>query len=255
MHIQNLSDLGRAMKSLACVGITMALDTPQGKRGVRCREMVVAGGRTRCCSQHEEWPQDTLTRALAPDFVLLRVNINPKWIEKLQESGVEVMERDPNRAVEISRSHVDLAQFYGVSPAEYLANMPSSGIAVFGKDGVKHVSAMSLISELLNNGFSITRPYVERKSWERMAVLVVPFKKNHQSDASAFIFVLSNLLKGSWEFAHIYANPPQLKKNEDDQKTMTFRITHTVNLAHRNAEGVATCKIVYNHGLWDYVEA
>jgi len=177
--------------------------------------------------------------APAPDTILVKFNINPRWAQRFEEAGVS--RRIPFE-VDLEEKHIAHALKSHRKPYRY-RDIADSGVPVFGMDGVSKVSILELLGELQENGYQPQGVHIRTRR-KRFDVLVIPFSQETSGERSLprqAVELLREFLKLScWGFAHIWANPP------DDQG----KIVHTVNLSHREPGKSPKRNLCFDHGLW-----
>lgn len=224
----------------ACVAAT--------KEGARCRNFLEQQGQL--CPRHQKEfnEKGTVPMASPPDVILMRININQTWRDRLEAGGIGRKIVDWQR---LEGKHVAHAEGLGRAPYRF-RDVADSGVPVFGPDGVCHVSLLKLWTELVEKGFCIQEMHLQSRRDGKMDTLVITLARQKPTQVSfspeVALAVLPDLLNTSYGFVHIWANPSQ----EDKEKKKV--VVHTVNVSHREPEKRSLCQLHYNDGLWSVVE-
>ncbi|MDP3882497.1 MAG: hypothetical protein Q8Q48_00360 [Candidatus Staskawiczbacteria bacterium] len=204
------------------------------KTGGRCRNAAQPG--RLFCNGHGNGDE----RAVWPNRILLKANINERQAEKFLRLGVPEVQQDEQAKDQKHAAHAVAA---GRDAHRYRKDAADSGVPVFGKDGAQNVSVEMSLCELLAV-YTIVNIHIRaRRDQNRwMRVLVVVFAKEGENVATEPV---KNSLRefygmSSWGFCHIWANPPQ----EDGT------VVNTVNLSHKDEANEATLSLRLNDGLW-----
>lgn len=171
-----------------------------------------------------------------PDKVLVKANINPRWLEKFTSQGV------PLRTANFSKqeaAHVADAQRVGRQAYAVRKNVADSGVPVFGKDGLQNALTVEAFEEICR-AYRLTDLHIfERRDRGLMYVLCLTFEKGEGEKKDLPADVAEFFAMSKWGFAHIWANPPK----EDGT------VVNTVNLSHRSDEA-AKWSLEFANGLW-----
>lgn len=182
--------------------------------------------------------------APAPDVVLEKARVNPKWIDRLVKDGVRWQTRDD---VALQARHAAMAEANHRQPNAIREDRADSGTPVFGPDGAKMVSVEGTDDQLLAAGFNLYDIHLYRKDEEdRMATLVTVFSKDKPVTpvSESAMAAARKFTKGAaLEAAHVWANGKDRRGN----------ITHTINMCHRLPDTKPECTLVFANGLWDLV--
>ena len=220
---------GTATRKMACYCATV--------NGGRCRH-IVEGRNT--CSDHK-----TDGRQIKPaDVVLLKVNINRKALHSLRGLGVRMLERNEQ---EINQKHVEHAQQHGRKADSY-REIADSGVPVFGKDGVRMAHSGRLLEELKESGYWICDAHIfqkEKQIQSGMATLVIQLERVRSGGISSVVLEkVRRMLSDTFEFTHVWSNPPQHDGRRVD----------TVNLSHRMPDARPELELTFDVGLWNASE-
>lgn len=204
----------------------------------RCRNQ--ATGENQRCNQHP----DTL-RAPKPTGVSFKLQIPRQRSQVLEEAGIPRFKMDF-----VGREEREISQAKSEGREAYrYRDVADSGTAVFGKPGLVSVrlgmagsptlGSIQLLQEL--DGFSISNvDLMARRDGEmdHLRILleqgvVDSFHLTHRAQEE-----LRKLLTSTWQYCHVWANPPRNGK-----------IVHTVNLLNRRDDPSKTL-LVFRGGLW-----
>jgi len=223
--------------SVTTLNSVRACKAPREDGVNRCRNHATETG---YCSIHA----DCSETAPAPDVILIKSRVNPKWTDRLVKAGVRWQTRDD---AALQARHAAMAEANRRAPNAIRDDRADSGTPVFGKDGAKLVSAEAVKDELMAAGHNVHDIHLYRKDeGDRMATLVIVMSKDKPvtpvgSWAQATAWELTQ--KTAWEAAHVWAN------GQDHRG----KITHTVNLCHRLPDTNPECTLAFAGGLWDLV--
>ncbi|MDP2637169.1 MAG: hypothetical protein Q8P03_00980 [bacterium] len=178
-----------------------------------------------------------------PDVVLVRMNVNQIQSFRLQEVGIE---RRPVDWLQREEKHLEHATAHGVEGNPNVSFV-ASGTPAFGsgKEGVRMACIKSAWDELVKGGYLLKDIHLipHRKNPE-MDVLVLGLQKDVPElpfPSSRAKERVEQFLKTTWEFVHVWLNPPQ----------STGEVVHTVNCMHRKADkGSEQCLHINGDGVW-----
>jgi hypothetical protein len=201
----------------------------------RCRNHATENG---YCAIHQNCDKT----ALAPDVVLLKARVNPKWIDRLVKADIRWQTRDD---VALQARHAAMAQANHRAPNAIRDDRADSGTPVFGPDGAKLVSVDGIEDHLVTAGYRYYDIHLYRKDeTDRMATLVIVMSKNEPiTPVSILAKVAARELtqNTAWEAAHVWANG----------KNSAGMIVHTINLCHRLPDTKPEATLAFANGLWD----
>jgi len=224
--------------SITTLNSIRACAAPRADGIVRCRLNAINGA---YCTAHAECGKT----APAPDVILFKARVNPKWIERFEEAGVRWQVRND---AALQERHAQMAETEHRQPNAVREERADSGTPVFGKDGAKSVSVETVKDELLGAGYCITDIHLYRRpSDQQMATIEVVMSTKPteytppQTETQETVWKL--IEKTSWEAAHVWANG----------KNSAGMIVHTINLCHRLPDAKPECTLTFAGGLWDLV--
>lgn len=222
----------------------------------------VNGGSARCrnlipCSSHP----DGQPSAPRPDVILLKINVGKlpdrqgqggDRVKRLQATGVKVVDRSPERAVQLAKEHLAQAERLGrdayrvreeregISPtgtvekvrdAEgkevFLPEAIDSGSPVFGRLGRQEVDLRGLVTELKAAGFHVTGTHVLARNWKPPARWVIEFSREAAGLDSFPHALFREFTACVFGQVDVWANPRD-KRGE---------VVHTVNCGERREAG------------------
>ena len=178
------------------------------------------------CAQHNHLGADP-DRLSAPEGVLVKVRLNPRWSERLTQAGVALVVADHEAR---DARHREQAQVINRSADAYKREgRADSGVAVFGRDGLEGTSLEALIVDLLApaSGYVITRAVVEPgRNGDRMSQLVLAFGQSGErvQIPHTALEAVKALGRSRWDHVHVWSNPPRTDGKRVD----------TVNASHRS---------------------
>lgn len=196
----------------------------------RCRNQATSGGR---CVEHPD-----ALRAPEPQVVLLKFNVNSQRGQELEVAGI------PRKAADwLSREekHVEHARD-NRREAYRFRDVADSGVPVFGKQGAMAVQVLPAWQELSVAGFHLRDIHLVSRRDGKMDILVMSLAKERESAAPSSLAaqLVTNILASSWEFVHVWANPPQ----------KDGAVVHTVNCVNRQPDQKRPNLLQFQDGLW-----
>jgi len=215
------------------------------KKGARCRRWAVNGNSF--CSQHAK--VKSVKIASPPDIILLKIRINKKWAKRFLEAGVSHTETTPQEEKE--RNYLLQAKKLRRSPSRY-GKCISSGVSVFGTEGLSKVWILSALIELLKKGYEITNLHIEdanitlQKNSSVLNImhnLVINMEKGEKKICweEEMSKLLGDFLPVCWGFVHVWANPVRNGK-----------VIHSLNIAHREPDIPPKLRLKFSNGLWNF---
>lgn len=209
----------------------------------------IRGGVARCrnmepCAAHP----DGQPPAPRPDVVLVKVNLNDKWIERFAKAGFRVLNRLPDRAEDLAAIHEEQAKRLGRDPfvirerREGHADDPESadsGCPVFGKDGLQSVG-IGLMEELEQAGFRLSGfPHILARDWKPPKRLVLQFTRAGEEVAFPWL-LFRQLINTCFGQVDVWAN------GRDGRGL----VVHTVNCGKRDDKASPFFRLEYAGGDW-----
>ena len=139
--------------------------------------------------------------------VLVKANINPKWLQRFQEAGISLKSPDEG-ALELK--HIFHALERRKNPYAIRQEIADSGTQVFGKSGEQNISINGLSQELRNAGYFPSGVHIRRRAEKKFNVLVIPFiAGGEESLLPQAASLLKEFFRVCWGYVHVWVNPPQ----------------------------------------------
>lgn len=151
--------------------------------------------------------------------VLVRIRLNPRWAERLQEAGVDLILRsleDERRLIERKKTEAESVgrePFRGERKDATGTLQPDSGKSVFGWDqrGRENVSLAFLERDLEKVGFVLAGANLMQKEGDRMYFLYLTFESSGRETPLApsreVMAMIRQLLGRFYGNVHAFKNP------------------------------------------------
>lgn len=228
------------MEGYACIAAI-------GDGKTRCRNEALPGSKF-CGRPHQEGA----TIAPPPDIIMLKPKVNPGWFGFLADK-IRLLPGE-RKASNILR-HIEQAKALGRDPFTLRKGIEDSGSPVFRGIAGQYISIAGLMRELTEARYILTDIHAKPAKNPPMVVLTIVLSRGvdlakvdpdilkiGESDIAKA--VMGIILGSVWEYAHIWANPPD---KED-------KVPHTVNLAHRHPAGTPAKNLEFSKGLWELTD-
>lgn len=215
------------------------------------------GGKARCrnqagkCSNHSK--PEFWSKAPTPDTVLVKVNINKRWLPLFQEA-VPRLQRTYAQAQKLEQERVARAKALGRDAytvrderdAKATPESADSGCPVFGKSGLAElqVNIGGLARELEKAGYELTFANLLHRDWKPPVRLVLEFsKKGTKAPLEDFPWRdFEALIATTFDQVDVWAN--------DADPNKEGRVVHTVNCGKRNDEAQPKLNLRFANGDW-----
>ena len=217
----------------------------------RCRNLVP-------CSVASHDGEDALM-APRPDVVLVKVNLNKRWGQRLAQAGIPVLERSQGRAQELAQEREHRAEQLGRSAfairKKGRGGNPETpedrdtGCPVFGKqgltEGVQGSSIPKVTWQLRDSGFRLVAAHRLQRGWKPPIRLVMVFERTPGTDIRFPWQLFRELTDTCFMQIDIWAN------DRDDRGN----VVHTINCGKRDDTAKVAYALRFAKGDWEVVES
>lgn len=211
----------------------------------RCRNMVP-------CAMHG----DDAVPAPRPDVVLVKINLNRIWDERLKD--IPLLKRSWDHAQELGAEHQERAENMGRNPfhirdqqgrneryqQEETPESADSGCPVFGKEGLKDGVAGSSIAkigfQLRDSGYRLVNAHRLMRDWKPPIRLVTVWEKTEGRDIRFPWPLLGELTSTCFMQVDVWVN----------DRDKNGRVVHTVNCGKRDDNATPAYALVFAGGDW-----
>jgi len=213
--------------------------------GHRCGNPASNNNEFGLCAECEK--KEGVERAPKPDFVLVKVGINPGLASELRKF-LPQKKRDVEKAMDLEAAHLTDAESIGRNPYagrdQKYADNPrpqdaDSGSCVFGRSTpMRMVSLAGLKKELENADLRFTGAHILERG--KKCTLVMEYK--NEGEAREMHPKLEEFLNAAYQEIFIWAN---------GMNHMGF-VNHTVNCSGRMDQGKPVVNLLFADGLWSW---